>query len=79
LANDGTVAWFSAPFVDTKNTHGTGCSLSSAIAANLAKGASLETAIGRAKTWLSNAIAQADSLRIGSGAGPVHHFHEFWD
>jgi len=78
-AADGTVTWFSAPFIDTKNTHGTGCSLSSAIASYLAKGEDMPTAIDKAKNWLSNAIAAADSLQIGSGAGPVHHFHQFWN
>ena len=79
LNANGTRRWFSAPFVDTKNTHGTGCSLSSAIASGLAKDDDLETAIKTAKRWLSNAIAQADTLSIGEGAGPVHHFHEFWN
>ncbi|MGI9366204.1 MAG: bifunctional hydroxymethylpyrimidine kinase/phosphomethylpyrimidine kinase [Rhizobiaceae bacterium] len=74
----GSVVWFSAPFVKTRNTHGTGCSLSSAIASGLALGADLEPAIDGAKRWLSRAIATADRLDIGSGAGPVHHFHEFW-
>jgi hydroxymethylpyrimidine/phosphomethylpyrimidine kinase len=71
--------WYSAPFIDTKNTHGTGCSLSSAIASHLALGCDLPEAIRRSKAWLSEAIAHADSLQIGSGAGPVHHFHQFWD
>ena len=74
----GSVFWFSAPFINTRNTHGTGCSLSSAIASHLALGADLETAIDRAKIWLSRAIAAADTLDIGSGAGPVHHFHDYW-
>lgn len=76
---DGTVRWFSAPFIDTKNTHGTGCSLSSAIASHLAKGQDMITAIDASKKWLSDAIAAADKLQIGAGAGPVHHFHQFWD
>ncbi|MEM1040570.1 MAG: bifunctional hydroxymethylpyrimidine kinase/phosphomethylpyrimidine kinase [Pseudomonadota bacterium] len=75
---DGREHWFSAPFIDTKNTHGTGCSLSSAIASGLAKGLALNEAIGAAKTWLTNAIDHADTLSIGSGAGPVHHFHAVW-
>ncbi|MEP0944871.1 MAG: bifunctional hydroxymethylpyrimidine kinase/phosphomethylpyrimidine kinase [Rhizobiaceae bacterium] len=75
----GEAIWYSAPFINTKNTHGTGCSLSSAIAAHLALGCDLPEAIRRAKAWLSEAIAHADSLQIGSGAGPVHHFHKFWD
>lgn len=70
--------WFEAPRIHTQNTHGTGCSLSSAIAANLAKGMTLAEAVGHAKRWLTGAIAAADRLEIGSGHGPVHHFHEYW-
>jgi hydroxymethylpyrimidine/phosphomethylpyrimidine kinase len=66
------------PRLDTRNTHGTGCSLSSAIAAELAKGAGLEAAVRRAQTWLHGAIRAADGLGIGAGHGPVHHFHEVW-
>jgi hydroxymethylpyrimidine/phosphomethylpyrimidine kinase len=61
--------------VATKNTHGTGCSLSSAIAAGLAKGCDLETAVRHAKAWISAAIAAADRLDVGRGHGPIHHFH----
>lgn len=78
LCEDGTGHWFSEPFIDTKNTHGTGCSLSSAIAAQLAKGDDLVSAVGNAKRWLTQAIAHADDLNIGKGAGPVHHFHALW-
>ena len=70
--------WFEAPRLATKNTHGTGCTLSSAIAAGLAKGMALEDAIAAAKTYLQAALAASDTLRIGSGHGPVHHFHAFW-
>lgn len=70
--------WFSAPRIDTKNTHGTGCSLSSAIAANLAHGAPMADAVARAKNWLTGAIKAADQLTIGKGHGPVHHFHNLW-
>jgi hydroxymethylpyrimidine/phosphomethylpyrimidine kinase len=66
-----------APRIPTKNTHGTGCSLSSAIAANLAKGEPLEQAVRLAKTWISAAIAAADGLGVGKGHGPIHHFHRF--
>ncbi|EFL88990.1 bifunctional hydroxymethylpyrimidine kinase/phosphomethylpyrimidine kinase [Ahrensia sp. R2A130] len=71
--------WYCAPFIDTKNTHGTGCSLSSAIAAQLAKGDELPDAVHAAKLWLSAAIGAADDLDIGQGAGPVHHFHALWN
>ena len=66
-----------APRVATKNTHGTGCSLSSAIAAGLAKGEGLETAVGNAKAWISAAISAADRFSVGHGHGPIHHFHKF--
>ena len=66
------------PRLATRNTHGTGCSLSSAIAAELAKGADVEAAVGRAQAWLHGAIRAADRLGIGTGHGPVHHFHEVW-
>jgi hydroxymethylpyrimidine/phosphomethylpyrimidine kinase len=74
---DGTVA-LSAPRLATRNTHGTGCSLSSAIAAGLAKGESMERAVRSAKTWISAAIAAADRLDVGKGHGPIHHFHKFY-
>ena len=67
-----------APRVATKNTHGTGCSLSSAIAAGLAKGEPLETAVRNAKAFVSAAIANADRFAVGHGHGPVHHFHRFY-
>ncbi|KZL21397.1 Hydroxymethylpyrimidine/phosphomethylpyrimidine kinase [Pseudovibrio axinellae] len=70
--------WYSAPRYKTQNTHGTGCTLSSAIAAGLAKGLELEDAIGEAKKYISQAIRAADTLDVGEGHGPVHHFHEFW-
>jgi hydroxymethylpyrimidine/phosphomethylpyrimidine kinase len=73
----GSVA-LSAPRVATQNTHGTGCSLSSAIAADLAKGAELETAIRNAKRFISAAIAAADRFTVGHGHGPIHHFHRFY-
>ena len=68
----------SAPRVTTKNTHGTGCSLSSAIAASLAKGEDMQAAVRNAKTWISTAIAAADRFTVGHGHGPIHHFHKFY-
>ena len=67
-----------APRVKTGNTHGTGCTLSSAIAAELARGAALRDAAIAAKAYVTAAIAAADELRIGKGRGPVHHFHALW-
>ena len=64
--------------VDTRNTHGTGCTISSAIAAGLSKGRDLITAVREAKAYITEAISAADRLEIGSGHGPVHHFHAWW-
>ena len=72
-------AWFSAPRHDTKNTHGTGCTLSSAIASGLARGLAMPVAVDQAKAYLTAALVAADDLRIGQGNGPVHHFHAFWE
>ncbi len=77
VTGSGIVA-LATPRIATKNTHGTGCSLSSAIAAGLAKGEELETAVRNAKTWISAAIAAADRLGVGHGHGPIHHFHRFY-
>ena len=77
LVREAGVAALAAPRIATKNTHGTGCSLSSAIAAGLAKGGDLEAAVDNAKTWISAAIAAADRLDVGHGHGPIHHFHAF--
>jgi hydroxymethylpyrimidine/phosphomethylpyrimidine kinase len=69
---------FSVPRVITRNTHGTGCTLSSAIAAYLAQGHELGEAIAAAKTYLTGALAAADELSAGHGPGPVNHFYQFW-
>ena len=68
----------SAPRVESENTHGTGCTLSSAIAANLAKGHELAASVRAAKVYVTAAIEAADKLDIGAGHGPVHHFHAWW-
>ena len=71
LYRDGGYAWFNGKRIDNPNTHGTGCTLSSAIAANLAKGFALEEAIARAKAYLTDALnAQLD---LGHGSGPLDH------
>jgi len=64
--------------VQTLNTHGTGCTLSSAIAAFLARGLALPEAVTLAKNYIAAAIAAADQLAVGHGHGPVHHFHALW-
>ena len=78
LIGQGDVLRLSAPRVPSKNTHGSGCTLSSAIAAGLAKGQPLHEAVRTAKTYVTAAIAAADRLSIGQGPGPLHHFHQFW-
>jgi hydroxymethylpyrimidine/phosphomethylpyrimidine kinase len=67
-----------APRLATRNTHGTGCSLSSAVAAGLARGEDLDRAVRNAKTFISAAIAAADRFAVGHGHGPIHHFHRFY-
>lgn len=69
---------FHAPRVETRNTHGTGCTLSSAIAAYWARGATLADAIRSAKAYVSAAIQAAAKWVVGSGHGPIHHFHAWW-
>jgi hydroxymethylpyrimidine/phosphomethylpyrimidine kinase len=76
-SGSGSIA-LAAPRIATQNTHGTGCSLSSAIAAGLARGENVEAAVRSAKAWISAAIAAADRLGVGHGHGPVHHFHRFY-
>lgn len=68
-----------APRVKTSNTHGTGCTLSSAIAACLAKGLDIVEAVQRAKAYLTRALAAGADYELGHGRGPVHHFHEYWE
>lgn len=74
LWRNGTGTWFRSRRIDTPNTHGTGCTLSSAIAANLAKGYELEPAVERAKAYLSGTLASM--LKLGKGCGPVDHLFD---
>lgn len=67
-----------APRVPTVNTHGTGCALSSAIAARAPRTGSLLEATRQAKTWLTGTLRAADTLHVGHGPGPVHHLHDTW-
>ncbi|MGR3513465.1 MAG: bifunctional hydroxymethylpyrimidine kinase/phosphomethylpyrimidine kinase [Paracoccaceae bacterium] len=78
LDTETVLAELTAPRLATKNTHGTGCTLSSAIAAGLAKGLAPGEAVRAAHAYLQGAIRAADTLTIGTGHGPVHHFHEVW-
>ena len=74
LWRDGTCKWFHGRRIDNPNTHGTGCTLSSAIASNLAKGCDLDTAVERAKAYLSGALAAM--LDLGAGQGPMDHLFD---
>jgi len=78
LVTPEAAARLSTEKIDTANTHGTGCTLSSAIAAGLAKGYRLSEAVADAKAYVTQAIAAADELEIGQGRGPTHHFHAWW-
>jgi len=78
LFNGDRMLELSQPRVATKNTHGTGCTLSSALAALLPQRPDVPTAAREAKAWLTEALAHADELQVGRGHGPVHHFHGLW-
>jgi hydroxymethylpyrimidine/phosphomethylpyrimidine kinase len=78
IVRDGPITRFQSARINTKNTHGTGCTLSSAIAAHLAKGISLVESVHLSHNYLKQAIVSADQLQIGKGYGPVHHFHSLW-
>ena len=71
LYRDGSYKWFKGKRIDNPNTHGTGCTLSSAIAANLAKDCDLETSVQRAKDYISGALSYM--LDLGEGSGPMNH------
>lgn len=83
LVMEGEARLFHGRRIATRHTHGTGCALSAAITAELAKGAPLIDAIASAKSWLENALAVADGLAhtlgVSAGRGPPHHFFSFWD
>ena len=74
LWRNGTGKWFRGKRIDNPNTHGTGCTLSSAIASNLAKGYDLDTSVERAKAYISGALAAM--LDLGHGSGPMNHMFE---
>lgn len=79
LATRDRLRWFEGVRVLTRNTHGTGCSLSSAIAAELGKGKTLPDAVAAAKSYIAGAVRGSDALAVGSGHGPLHHFHTLWN
>jgi hydroxymethylpyrimidine/phosphomethylpyrimidine kinase len=78
LSVDGTTIRIAAPRVATRNTHGTGCTLSAAIAALRPSRPDWTRAIRDAKKYLTSALLSADALDVGHGSGPVHHFHALW-
>ncbi|HET7681578.1 MAG TPA: bifunctional hydroxymethylpyrimidine kinase/phosphomethylpyrimidine kinase [Xanthobacteraceae bacterium] len=78
LVQPTSVARLAADRIPTVNTHGTGCTLSSAIAAGLAKGLPLAEAVREGKAYVTAAIAASGKLHIGHGFGPTHHFHAWW-
>jgi len=75
---DGAAHWLPGRRVATANTHGTGCTLSAAIAALLPVSADLPAAVRAAKAYVAGALAAADRLSVGRGHGPTHHFHALW-
>ena len=77
LIGKESVVVLAALRIATRNTHGTGCTLSSAIAAGLAKGEPLDASVRQAKAYITAAISAADRLKVGHGHGPVHHFYGF--
>lgn len=71
--------WYAAQRYKTPNNHGTGCTLSSAIASHLALGKTMPNAVATAKKYITNAIDKGSFYKIGNGNGPVHHFFSLWD
>ncbi len=78
LVEPNAITRLAADRIATRNTHGTGCTLSSAIAAGLAKGLALAEAVRAAKAYVTNSLVASPRLHVGSGHGPVHHFHAWW-
>jgi len=78
LAGEGRFVSLEADRIETRNNHGTGCTLSSAIASYMAKGNAIEVAVQKAKAFMNRAIAAGAAYKIGHGHGPVHHFFDWW-
>ncbi|WED42557.1 bifunctional hydroxymethylpyrimidine kinase/phosphomethylpyrimidine kinase [Legionella cardiaca] len=78
LEGTGNYHWLESPRISSKNTHGTGCTLSAAITAGLALGLQLKEACQLAKRYVFQAIAAAKNEKLGLGHGPVHHFYHLW-
>ncbi len=79
LKENNEIYWFEGPRIQSKNTHGTGCTFSSAVTAYLARGNTTAEAVKKAKAYLTEAIDAGVKLKIGNGNGPVHHFYHLWD
>jgi hydroxymethylpyrimidine/phosphomethylpyrimidine kinase len=78
LAQHGSFVSLAADRIETNNNHGTGCTLSSAIASYMARGKDIEAAVQKAKTFMNQAIAAGAAYKLGHGHGPVHHFFQWW-
>ena len=78
LARQNRFVSLEAERIETRNNHGTGCTLSSAIASYMAKGSDIEEAVRQAKTFMNQSIAAGAAYKIGHGHGPVHHFFQWW-
>lgn len=78
-AKNPEIHWFEAERVDTRNNHGTGCTLSSAIACGLARDMELEEATDFAKSYITGAIKAGSQYEMGHGNGPLHHFYQLWN
>jgi len=78
LTDTGQFISIDAERIDSRNTHGTGCTLSSAIAAFLSRGEEIPAAVQKAKLYITEAIRRGKEYTLGKGCGPVHHFYAFW-
>ena len=79
LARENRFVRLTADRIATNNNHGTGCTLSSAIAGYMAKGRVIEAAVQKAKAYMNQAIAAGAAYKLGHGHGPVHHFFQWWE
>ncbi len=77
-AEEGSVLELNSKRVSTRNTHGTGCTMASAVASFLARGFSLNDSVRQAKDYINNAIVSGAGYKTGKGQGPVHHFYKYW-
>ncbi len=78
-SDDDEYSFLRSPRINTNNTHGTGCTLSSAVASFLARGEALAAAVSKGKEYIAGAISAGSRYELGRGHGPVHHFYKFWE